>query len=90
MRDRLGVSKKEDHSGPKLSPCGFVSQRRQFANDDEGTSHPEGYIATVKPVLLILEVTGNLEMPLAAALRAGRLPLFSFNSLTYNAMFSHL
>ena len=52
---------------------------RQFANDDEGISQAVRYIAGVKPVGIILEATGNLEMPLAAALQAGRLPVAIIN-----------
>jgi len=51
----------------------------QFVNDDEGISQAVHYIASVKPAGIILEATGNLEMPLAAALQAGRLPVAVIN-----------
>jgi transposase len=54
-------------------------EARQFANDDEGISQAVRYIAGVKPVGIILEATGNLEIPLAAALQAGRLPVAVIN-----------
>ncbi len=54
-------------------------ETRQFANDDEGISQAVRYIASVKPARIILEATGNLEMPLAAALQAGRLPVAVIN-----------
>ena len=54
-------------------------ETRQFANDDEGIRQAVRYIASVKPVGIILEATGNLEMPLAAALQAGRLPVAVIN-----------
>jgi len=54
-------------------------EARQFANDDEGISQAVRYIVGVKPVGIILEATGNLEMPLAAALQAGRLPVAVIN-----------
>jgi transposase len=54
-------------------------EARQFANDDEGISQAVRYIAGVKPVGIILEATGNLEMPLAAALQAGHLPVAVIN-----------
>ncbi len=54
-------------------------EARQFANDDEGISQAVRYIAGVKPVEIILEATGNLEIPLAAALQAGRLPVAVIN-----------
>ncbi len=51
----------------------------QFANDDEGISQAVRYIASVKPAGIILEATGNLEMPLAAALQAACLPVAVIN-----------
>jgi transposase len=54
-------------------------EARQFANDDEGISQAVRYIAGVKPVRIILEATGNLEIPLTAALQAGRLPVAVIN-----------
>ena len=54
-------------------------EARQFANNDEGISQAVRYIAGIKPVGVILEATGNLEMPLAAALQAGRLPVAVIN-----------
>jgi len=54
-------------------------ETRQFANDDEGISQAVRYIASVKPAGIILEATGNLEMPLAAALQAGCLPVAVIN-----------
>ncbi len=52
---------------------------RQFANDDEGVTNAVQYIAGLKPAGIILEATGHLEMPLAAALQAGRLPVAVIN-----------
>ncbi|MFC1989466.1 hypothetical protein ACFLVW_02725 [Chloroflexota bacterium] len=46
-------------------------ETRQFANDDEGISQAIRYIAGLKPSGVILEATGHLEMPLAAALQVG-------------------
>ncbi len=54
-------------------------EARQFANDDKGISQAVSYIAGLKPVMIILEATGNLEMPLAAALQASRLPVVVIN-----------
>jgi len=51
----------------------------QFANDDEGISQAVRYIAGLKPAGIILEATGHLEMPLAAALQAARLPVAIIN-----------
>ena len=52
---------------------------RQFANDDEGIPQAVRYIAGLKPAGVILEATGHLEMPLAAALQASRLPVAVIN-----------
>ena len=54
-------------------------ETRQFVNDDEGISQAVRYIASVKPAGIILEATGNLEMPLAAALQASHLPVVIIN-----------
>jgi len=54
-------------------------EARQFANDDKGISQAVSYIAGLKPAMIILEATGNLEMPLAAVLQADRLPVVVIN-----------
>ncbi len=51
----------------------------QFANDPEGVTNAVQYIAGLKPAGIIIEATGNLEMPLAAALQVGRLPVAVVN-----------
>ncbi len=38
-------------------------ETRRFANDNEGVSQAVHYIASVKQAEIILEATGNLEMP---------------------------
>ncbi|MFQ5853495.1 MAG: transposase, partial [Candidatus Binatia bacterium] len=47
--------------------------------DHEGISQAVRYITGLKPMRIILEATGHLEMPLAAALQAGRLPVAVIN-----------
>ena len=54
-------------------------EARKFTNDEKGISQAVRYIASVKPAGIILEATGNLEMPLAAALQASRLPVVIIN-----------
>ena len=54
-------------------------ETRQFANDDEGISQAARYIASLKPARVIIEATGSLEMPLAAALQADNLPVVVIN-----------
>ncbi len=52
---------------------------QQFANNDDGVSRAVCYIAGLKPAGIILEATGGLEMPLAAALQAACLPVAVIN-----------
>lgn len=52
---------------------------RQFTNDLEGVTNAVQYIAGLKPSGTILEATGHLEMPLAAALQAECLPVAVIN-----------
>ena len=52
---------------------------RRFTNDHEGISQALGYIGGLNPTGIILEATGRLEMPLAAALQAERLPVVIIN-----------
>jgi transposase len=54
-------------------------ETRQFTNDDEGIIQALQYIASLEPAGIILEATGNLEMPLAAALQAESLPVVIIN-----------
>ena len=52
---------------------------QQFANNDDGISRAVCFIADLKPAGIILEATGGLEMPLAAALQAACLPVVIIN-----------
>ncbi len=52
---------------------------RQFTNDHEGVTNAVQYIAGLKPAGAILEATGHLEMPLAAALQTDCLPVAIIN-----------
>jgi transposase len=54
-------------------------ETRQFENDHEGITSAVRYIAGLRPARIILEATGNYEMPLAAALQASRLPVVIVN-----------
>jgi hypothetical protein len=59
-----------------------VSNSREalrFTNDDDGISRAVCYIADLNPAGIILEATGGLEMPLAAALQAACLPVAVIN-----------
>lgn len=52
---------------------------RRFANDDAGVRQAVVYITGFRPTRIILEATGRLEMPLAAALQAAGLPVAVIN-----------
>ena len=52
---------------------------RQFANDHEGIMQAVHYISSLKPEGIILEATGNLEIPLAAELQTKCLPVVIIN-----------
>jgi transposase len=54
-------------------------ETRQFTNDHEGIAQAVQYIASLQPAGIILEATGNLEMPLAVALQAECLPVVIIN-----------
>jgi len=51
----------------------------RFANDPEGITQAVRHIASLQPEGIILEATGNLEMPLAAELQAKGLPAVIVN-----------
>ena len=55
------------------------SEVQQFSNDDEGIRMAVRHIAAFKPAGIILEATGRMEMPLAAALQVERLPVVIVN-----------
>ena len=54
-------------------------ETRQFTNDHEGITQTAQYISSLQPAGIILEATGNLEMPLAAALQVKSLPVVIIN-----------
>ena len=56
-----------------------LKETRQFNNDYEGITSPVRYIARLKPTRVILEATGNYEMPLAASLQSNHLPVIIVN-----------
>ncbi|MBN1369144.1 MAG: IS110 family transposase [Dehalococcoidaceae bacterium] len=59
-----------------------VSNSREvtrFTNDDQGIREAIEYMGSLNPDGIILEATGNLEMPLAAALQTVGLPMAIIN-----------
>ena len=72
----IGVDVAKDTLDVADSGC---NETRQFTNDHEGILHAVQHIASLQPAGIILEATGNLEMPLAAALQAECLPIVIIN-----------
>jgi transposase len=56
-----------------------LNETRQFNNDHKGITGAVRYIAGLKPIRIILEATGNYEMPLAASLQSNCLPVIIVN-----------
>ena len=56
-----------------------LNETSQFDNDYEGITQAVRYIAGLKPTRIILEATGNYEMPLAASLQSNHLPVIIVN-----------
>jgi transposase len=54
-------------------------ETERFNNDHKGITRVVRYITGLNPVRIILEATGNYEMPLAAALQASQLPVIIVN-----------
>ena len=54
-------------------------ETRQFMNNREGIIEAIRHVASLRPAGIILEATGNLEMPLAAALQAECLSVVIIN-----------
>ena len=54
-------------------------QRWHFTNDDEGISQAVSCQQELSPVLIVLEATGGIELPLTAALAAAGLPVAVVN-----------
>jgi len=54
-------------------------QRWSFSNDDEGISKAVCCLRELAPALIVMEATGGIELPLAAALAAAGLPVAVVN-----------
>jgi transposase len=72
----VGVDVAKSTLDVAVSGC---EETRQFANDHEGISQAICHISGLKPAGIIVEATGNLEMPLATALQASHLPVVIVN-----------
>jgi len=54
-------------------------QRWSFSNDDEGISKAVCCLRELAPALIVMEATGGIELPIAAALAAAGLPVAVVN-----------
>lgn len=54
-------------------------QHWSFSNDDEGIDQAVGCLRNLEPTLVVVEATGGIEAPLAAALAAAGLPVAVVN-----------
>ena len=54
-------------------------ERWSFSNDDEGISKAVSCLKELAPALIVMEATGGIELPLAAALAAAGLPVAVVN-----------
>jgi len=54
-------------------------EHRSFANDEGGIDQAVAYLKELAPTLVVLEATGGIELPLAAALAAVRVPVAVVN-----------
>lgn len=54
-------------------------EHRSFANDEEGIDQAVVYLKELAPTLVVLEATGGIELPLASALAAVRVPVAVVN-----------
>jgi transposase len=59
--------------------CRPQARRFQQSNDEAGISAIVDHLAALKPTLVVLEATGGLEAPLAAALAAAKVPVVVAN-----------
>jgi len=74
----VGVDVAKAHLDVALGPDGPVSR---YPNDDAGIAAVLGTLAAHPPALVVLEATGALELPLAAALVDAGLPVAVVNPL---------
>lgn len=56
-----------------------AGKHRSFTNDDRGISQAVHYLRETAPTLVVLEATGGIEVPLAAALAAAEIPVVIIN-----------
>ena len=72
----VGVDVAKGHLDLSVRPD---QKTQQFPHDDSGIQRIVSYLLELQPTLVVLEATGGLEMPLAAALGVAGLPVAIVN-----------
>jgi transposase len=75
-KDFVGI----DIASEKIDIAAHQSERQwSFANTEEGIAQTLSCLTRVSPALVVMEATGGMELPLAAALAAAGIPLAVVN-----------
>jgi transposase len=72
----VGIDVSQDHLDVALAPSG---EAWQVSNDEPGIGRLVARLTELRPELIVLEATGRLELPAAAALGAAGLPVVVVN-----------
>ena len=72
----VGIDVSQDHLDVALAPSG---EAWQVGNDEPGIGRLLARLTELRPELIVLEATGRLELPAAAALGAAGLPVVVVN-----------
>ena len=72
----VGIDVSQDHLDVALAPSG---EAWQVGNDEPGIGRLLARLTALRPQLIVLEATGRLELPAAAALGAAGLPVVVVN-----------
>ena len=72
----VGIDVSQDHLDVALAPSG---EAWQVGNDEPGIGRLLARLTELRPQLIVLEATGRLELPAAAALGAAGLPVVVVN-----------
>ena len=72
----VGIDVSKDHLDVHVRPAGTAER---FANDPEGVAALTARVGAAAPALVVLEATGGLEYPAAAALSAAGVPVAVVN-----------
>jgi transposase len=72
----VGIDVAKNRLDIAMRPSG---ECRQAANDEQGIEYVVSRLREVRPTLVVLEATGGLEQPVAAALAVAGLPVAVVN-----------